>query len=241
MVAMSELMMHTEVGVHNQNMPQSMARIIEGGSWKKQRMVVVIPADKVIPSKVALSYWNLMFPPNQPVYKILAQGMEVGHAYSSALEMIMSHPDLSTFEYLLTIEADNMPPPDGVLKLLRRMETHPELSCISGLYWIKGEGGIPQIWGDPLDTVPNARPQVPKPGELVECCGTGMGFALWRLQMFRDPKLRRPFFKTVASPQEGVGTQDLYFWSDARKHGYRCAVDCDVLVGHHDQTSGITW
>jgi hypothetical protein len=60
-----------------------------------------------------------------------------------------------------------------------------------------------------------------------------MGFTLFRLKMFKDEKLRRPWFRTVAD-HTGVGTQDLYFWSDARKYGYRCAIDCSVLVGHYD-------
>lgn len=59
--------------------------------------------------------------------------------------------------------------------------------------------------------------------------------------MFKDPKLRRPWFRTVASKEEGVGTQDLYFWVDAKKYGYRCAVDCDVLVGHYDVGMDIVW
>ena len=116
------------------------------------------------------------------------------------------------------------------------MELHPEFSAIGGLYWLKGPGGHPQIWGDPSDPVVNFRPQPPDPnGGLVECCGTGMGFTLWRLSMFKDERLRRPWFKTIAG-KEGVGTQDLYFWGDARKHGYRCAIDCSVKVGHYDMT-----
>jgi hypothetical protein len=114
------------------------------------------------------------------------------------------------------------------------MEAHPELSCIGGLYWTKGPGGVPQIWGDPKDPVTNFRPLAPDPnGGLIECCGTGMGFNLWRLQMFRDERLRRPWFKTICGT-EGIGTQDLYFWADARKYNYRCAIDCSVKVGHYD-------
>lgn len=59
-----------------------------------------------------------------------------------------------------------------------------------------------------------------------------MGFTLARLSVFTDQRLRRPWFKTVASKEEGVGTQDLHWASDMRKHGYRFAVDCDVRVGH---------
>lgn len=232
---MSALIVQDFSGKLNSDLAAGGARIIKGGSWKRQRIVVIIPAGETIPAKVALSHWNLAFPPNNGVVRILAQGLEVGEAYSTAIEQILAHPDLSQWEYILTIEWDNAPPQDGVIELLKRMEEHPEFACIGGLYWTKGLGsGVPQIWGDPKDPVTNFRPQPPDlNGGLVECCGTGMGFNLWRMAMFRDEKLRKPWFKTVAG-KEGVGTQDLFFWSDARKHGYRCAIDCSVKVGHYD-------
>ncbi len=227
-------------GAHNKDLETTRARLIKGASWKKQRVVVILPSADMISAKVALSHWNLIFPPNNGVVRILAQGMEVGDAYSSAIEQVLAHPDLSQWEFILTIESDNMPPSDGVIKLIAQMEAHQELACIGGLYFTKGEGGVCQIWGDPKDPVLNFRPQLPVPGQLVECCGCGMGFNLWRLSMFKDQKLRRPWFKTIAG-KEGVGTQDLYFASDARKCGYRFAVDCDVRVGHHDHATDTTW
>lgn len=234
------LVTQADPGRHNSNLDLSRGRIIEGGSWKRQRVVVLIPSADLIPARVALSHWNLAFPPNQPVYRMLCLGLEVGEAYSTTIEQILATPDLRDWEYVLTVEHDNVPPPDGVLRLLKRMEERPDLACIGGLYWTKGEGGVPQIWGDVKDPVLNFRPQAPEPGQLVECCGTGMGFNLWRMSIFKDPRLRRPWFKTLAGP-EGTGTQDLYFWGDARKHGYRCGIDCSVLVGHHDAATGITW
>ena len=225
-----------EPGAHTATLEISSQRISEGGSWKKQRVVVILPAADMIASKVALSHWSLAFPPNQAVHRHLAMGHEVGEAYSQAITDILAS-NLGDWEYLLTIESDNIPPPDGVVKLIRQMEKHPEFSCIGGLYWCKGPEGCPHIWGDPKDPVLNFRPQVPRPGELVECCGTSMGFNLWRMSMFRDERLRKPWFKTLdGSEGTGIGTQDLYFWGDARKYGYRCAVDCSVLVGHYDHT-----
>jgi len=222
-----------EAGRHNADLAKSSARILQGGSWKKQRTVMLIPAGDSIPTKVYLSHCALVFPPNQSAHRMAAIGMEVGEAFSNSITEIVNHPEIGKWEYLLTIEHDNIPPVDGLVKLIKRMEEHPEFSCIGGLYWTKGEGGVPQIWGDPRDPVMNFRPQPPVPGELVECCGTGMGFNLWRLKMFKDERLRKPWFKTIAG-KDGVGTQDLYFASDARKYGYRCAIDCDVLVGHYD-------
>lgn len=221
------------IGKHNENLETTYARIERGGTWKHQRIVVLVPSADMIAAKVALNYWNLAFPPNNGVARILAQGMEVGDAYSTCIENILAHPDLSKWEYILTIESDNLPPSDGVLKLIERMEEHPEFACIGGLYYTKGEGGVPQIWGDVKDPIINFRPQLPDlNGGLVECYGTGMGFNLWRMSMFKDSKLRRPWF--VTQKKDGVSTQDLYFWGDARKYGYRCAIDCDVKVGHYD-------
>jgi hypothetical protein len=221
-------------GVHNADLDKTSARLIQGGSWKRQRIVVILPADKLMSTRVALSHWNLGFPPNNGVVRILAEGMEVGDAYSTAVQGVLDHPDLKQWEYILTIEMDNAPPSDGVIKLVAQMEAHPELSCIGGLYFTKGHGGVAQIWGDPKDPVVNFRPQLPDPnGGLVETVGTGMGFNLWRLRMFTDPKLPRPWFRTL-SGKDGFATQDLAFWSEARKHGYRCAIDCSVKVGHWD-------
>lgn len=227
-----ELIVQDFGGAHNANLSGSRARLMKGGSYKAQRIVSVVPTVSPIWPRVYLSHVNLGFPPNNGVLRMLALGMEVGDAYSSAMVNILGHPELCKWEYMLTMESDNAPPADGVIRLVQAMEDHPELSAISGLYFTKGEGGVAQIWGDPNDGT-NFRPQLPSPtGGLVECCGTGMGFALWRIKMFKDERLRKPWF--VTQKVNGLATQDLYFWADARKFGYRCAVDCSVRVGHYD-------
>ena len=150
-------------GHHNARLEESTARIIKGGSWKKQDVVVLIPAGGSVPFDCVLSWMHLQFPPNNQAHKVGAKGLEVGEAYSLAIEQIVAHPVLGAARFLLTLEHDNMPPPDGVLRLLAQMEAHPEFACIGGLYWTKGEGGVPQIWGDPKDRALNFRPQPPDP------------------------------------------------------------------------------
>ena len=227
-------------GMNNTDPNKTAARLLKGASWKKQRIVCIIPADELIPAKVALCLWNLIMPPNNGCVRILAQGMEVGVAYSTAIAQVLAHPQLNEWEFLLTVEHDNLPPQDGVLKLLETMEAHPELATVSGLYFCKFENGCAQIWGDPNDPVLNFRPQVPRPETVQECCGTGMGFALWRMSMFKDDRIEKPWFKTEKGAG-GVSTQDLAFWSKARKWGYRCAVDTRVKVGHIDPATGFVW
>lgn len=238
-----QLVMSDFQGEHNKDLEATSARLIRGGSWKKQRVVVVIPSADLIPAKVALSHWSLIFPPNNGVIRILALGQEVGEAYTNAIESVLSHPDLKDWEYLLCIEHDNAPPQDGLIKLLEVMETHPEFSCVGGLYHTKFEGGVPQIWGDIKDPIVNYRPQPPDVnGGLVECYGTGQGFTLYRLSMFKDKRLRKPWFKTLNGKDgQGLGTQDLYFAGDARAYGYRFCVACNVKVGHYDYKNDMMW
>jgi hypothetical protein len=228
-------------GKHNANLDATISRLDREGAYKDLRTIIIIPALQKVDTKAVASWWSMITPPNQGVVRLFAQNMEVGEAYTRTIESVLAHPDLKDWPYILTMEADNVVPPDGLLKLLAEMEAHPEYACIGGLYFTKGFGGQPQIWGNPSEHPINFKPQRPDPnGGLVPCTGTGMGFNLWRTKMFKDERLRKPWFRTVANSKEGVGTQDLHFWSDAFKHGYKAAIDCSVKVGHVDG-SGFVW
>lgn len=228
-------------GQHNADLNQTVSRLTKECAYKDLSCIQIVPAFGSIPTKVVASWLNMYTPPNQKFVRLFAVGMEVGEAYSACIENILAHPDLSKFKYILTMEHDNVPPPDGIVRLLQEMDKHPEYAGIGGLYFTKFHGGVAQIWGDPKDPVLNFRPQIPIPNTLQECCGTGMGFNAFRLDMFKDPALRKPWFKTTASQTEGVMTQDLHFASDARKHGYRFAIRTDIRVGHFDLASDIVW
>lgn len=228
-----------DFGKHNANLDAALKRVQHENAWKNLSCIQIVPCGKSLSTRVVASWMNLYSPPNNKFFRMWPEQTEVGAAYSASIEAILAHPDLSKWKYILCMEWDNCPPPDGIVKLLAQMEAHPEFAAIGGLYWTRGETGQSQIWGDPKDPELNFRPQMPVPGKLVECCGTGMGFTVFRLDMFKDPKLRKPWFKTQT--EGGVATQDLFFWSDARRHGYRCAVDCSVLVGHLDLETGIMW
>ena len=221
-------------GEFNRDLNLTVKRLEKSAAYKDLSTIIIIPALGMLPTKVAASFMNMFSPPNQKRVVLWAVGQEVGEAYSRCIEMILDHPELSKFKYILTMEHDNIPPPDGHVRLLERMEENPDYSCIGGLYFTKGYGGQPQIWGNPKEPM-NFKPCPPdKNGGLVECTGTGMGFNLWQLNMFKDKKLPRPFFKTTNSVKEGVATQDLYFWRTAFKLGYKAAIDCSVRVGHYD-------
>jgi len=221
-----------EGGAHNADLDKTISRLTQEKAYKDMSCIQIVPCFGQIPTKAVASWMNMYTPPNAKFTRMWAVGMEVGKAFSSTIESILAHPDLSKWKYIMTLEHDSIVPPDGLVKLLALMEAHPEFACIGGLYFTQGPGGQAQIWGDPNDPVINFRPQRPNPSGLTECCGTGMGFNVWRMDMFKDERLRRPWF--VTQTEGGVMTQDLYFWQDARKYGYRCAVSSDVKIGHYD-------
>lgn len=231
-------------GHHNADLEKAAQRIRRGKAYRDVSTICVIPTRGMVPARVVESWWGLISPMNQPFVRLMVRGMEVADAYNSAIEMILNHDQLSKWKYVLTLEEDNMPPPDGLLKLIEAMNEERHYAAIGGLYWTKGEGGMPMIYGDPSGIV-TFNPQVPVPDAVQECNGLGMGFTLFNLDVFRDEKIPRPWFKTVAewTPEGGgkLGTQDLYFFGNARKAGYRVASDNRVRVGHYDHAADMVW
>jgi hypothetical protein len=94
--APQEALSVSAVGYHNTFLNKATDRIMTGATWKKQRIIVVLPAGDMISTRVALSHWGLIFPPNQGVIRFLAEGLEVGEAYSNTISHILEHPELST-------------------------------------------------------------------------------------------------------------------------------------------------
>lgn len=227
-------------GRHNVDMNKSRDRLIQGHSYQDLSTICIVPTRGQIPARVVQSWMGLMTPMNQKFIRIFMIGMEVGDAYNQAVETILGHPDLLNWKYILTMEEDNMPPPDGLLKLYENMD---KFDVVGGIYWTKGEGGQPMIYGDPKIMPKNFIPQLPQIDTIQEANGLGMGFNLFKTDMFK--KIPKPWFKTLQEykPYEGARmyTQDLYFYEQAAKYGFRFACDTRVKVGHLDYQSDIVW
>jgi|SRR6516165_222539 hypothetical protein len=226
-------------GFHNREMRRSLDRLRRGKQFRDLSTICVVPTRGMISARVVESWMGLMAPMNNKFFRLFISGMEVSEAYNNAIQTILDHPQLCEFKYVLTLEEDNIPPLDGLLKLYESID---EYAAVGGLYWTKGEAGQPMIYGDPK-AILNFLPQVPLHDTVQECNGLGMGFTLFRLDLFRE--IPSPWFKTLQewSPQEGTrqGTQDLYFFGNVRRAGHRVACDTRIRVGHYDHESGMNW
>jgi hypothetical protein len=229
-------------GIHNSNLIESRDRLIQGSTYQDLSTVCIVPTRGSIPAKVVQSWMGLMSPMNQKFIRFFVIGMEVGEAYNNAIETLLANPELQNWKYILTLEEDNMPPPDGLLKLYECMK---EYDVVGGLYWTKGEGGQPMIYGDPKTMPLNFIPQLPQTATVQHCNGLGMGFTLFKTAIFKDSRLQKPYFKTMQEYREGQGskmmTQDLYFFEKLASLGYRVACNTHCKVGHYDLNQDIVW
>jgi hypothetical protein len=224
---------------------------LAGTTYRDCSTVIVAPTRGMIHHRVVAAWQNLIAPMNQKRAFLFVAGDEVGHAYNHFLQQVLAHPELSTWKYVLTLEDDNLPPPDAHIRLLEAIELG-KFDAVGGLYFTKGDVNMPQCYGDPeefrrtgvMEFRPRNVVEALQRGHIVECNGVAMGCTLWRMDLFRQ--LPPPWFVTVADwfPEQGGAmamTQDLYFCKKAREAGKTFAVDMRVKVGHLDPASGIVF
>ncbi len=237
-----QIVVDRDPGHHNRDLIKAQDRLLKGQTYKDCATIAIIPSRGMMPTKVVQSWMSMMAPMNQKFIRLFMIGMEVGDAYNQGVEYVLSNPELSTWKYILTMEDDNMPPPDGLIKLYEGIKKY---DVVGGLYWTKGEGGQPMIYGNPMEVPLSFRPQLPQVDTLQPACGLGMGFNLFKLDMFKDKRIPKPWFKTEQSYKEGQGvkcyTQDLYFYENAGKLGYKFACDTSIKVGHYDFNQDVVW
>jgi hypothetical protein len=229
-----------DIGAHNGQLDQSIGRLKKGNTYKDLSTIWITPTRGNLQPRVVGSWMALMRPMNQPfIGPLFMDQDEVGVAYQKAFDMILEHPELSKWKFILTVEQDNLPPSDGIMRLYESIEKGYD--CVAGLYWTKGDTGQPMIYGNPMVMPKNFVPQVPVPDSLQWCNGLGFGFNLWSIDAFKT-KLKdmpKPWFKTIQEPGRQY-TQDLWFYQESAKYGFRCACNTSVRVGHIDE-HGFVW
>lgn len=223
---------------------------IAGSTYKDSSTVIVIPTRGMISHQVVSAWQGLIAPMNQKRAILFASGHEVGVAYNTMITSILNHPELQKWKYVMTLEDDNIPPPDAHIRLLETIEWG-NYDAVSALYFTKGELNMPMAYGDPveyqktnvLDFRPRDVREALAAGQIMPVNGIAMGCALWRMELFRT--IPSPWYVTLNDFIPGKGTvgmtQDLEMCSKAVKMGKRFAVDLRVKVGHLDINTGMVY
>jgi hypothetical protein len=227
---------------HNIDLKSSADRLIKTGSYKDLSTVCIIPnLSGVISARVVQNWLTLAVQMNQKFMRIMSIGLDANNAYNSAIEQVLENPILSLYKYILTIEENIVPPFDGLVKLYENIEKY---DVVGGLVWDTGITGKPMIYGDPREMPQTFLPQQPLTDCIQECNGLGCGFTLFKMDIFKDPKVPKPWFRAVRQYEPGKSENagpDLYFFENIKKLGYKVACDTRVKVGNYDPHEDIVW
>lgn len=226
-------------GAHNTD-PTAAEKFRKTNSYRDLATAWVTPTrDHYLDDQVVFQSWDsVLKPQNQQFCKFCVANAEVADAYNAAVELLLCRDNYpKPWKYMLTVETDNLPPRDGLLKLYESVEQY---DVIGGLYWMKGEGGCPHIYGDPSEPG-TYQPQVPLENTVQPCNMVAMGFTLFNMDVFR--KVQGPWFKTSDASDTTEFTQDGYFFKKAHDAGVKLRVACDtrVKVGHIDFKTRQIW
>ena len=225
---------------------------LHGSTYKDNSTVIIIPTRGTgIHYKFMQAFQSLVSPMNGKRTIIYAEGFEVGDAFNTMIQNVLNHPELSKWKYILSVEDDNLPMPDGHIRLLESIEQGYD--AVGGLYHTKGDVNYPLALGDPdiyrMTGELEMRPrnilewQARGKGHLMETNCLPCGFTLYKMDLFRQTE--GPWFTTLSDwdPIKGgaQATQDCAYWMKARRAGKRCAVDLRVRVGHIDPATGTVY
>jgi hypothetical protein len=224
------------------------AAVLHGSTFKDCSTIIIVPSrEEMFHHRVIGAWQNLIAPMNQKRAFLFVVGDEVGAAYTNTIQGILANPEMSKWKYVMTMESDNLPPPDAQIRLIETIE-EGQFDGVSGIYFTKGDVNMPMAYGDPnkfrqtgaLEFEPRDVREALAKGQVMEVNGIAMGCSLYRLSLFKEVK--PPWFVTLNDYVEGQGasamTQDLYFCRQAKLQGKSFAVDFRVRVGHMDLGTG---
>lgn len=157
------------------------------------------------------------------------------------------------YDYLFTISDDVLVPPDTVLRLLDKIgRFFPDergnlvrASMITGVYWTKTNPSEAYIYRD----ITKGWYKDWKEGDFFPIDFAGCDCLMVEVAMLKELRAKepdRPFFSTSwkwhdDAPLNSMLTEDFWFQSHARKHGYRLWCDSDIQCAHEDRSTGVLY
>lgn len=229
-------------GRHNADLKASAERLKRLSSYKDLSTICIVPNGGLISAVVAENWLSHTSQMNQKFLRIMVIGMEKNFGFNSTIENILMTPKLNEFKYILTLEEDTIAPLDGLHKLFESIQN---FDVVGGLAFTKGEEGHPIVYGDPrvfphtMTRVNTVYPEVVQP-----CFGIGTNYTLFRLDIFKDERLKRPWFNPDPRRQTGKKPNldiDYNLFDQLHKLNYKVACDTRVRLGRFDIESGLIW
>lgn len=193
---------------------------------------IAIPTlGRPVPLEWALNFKSMSPPINFNCDFNIIYGREIGYARNALAKAALERG----CKYIFFLGDDVVAPPHTIRQLIYRMENHPKVDVVGGVYCAKADPPAPLVF------VENGQGSYWdwKIGEFFPCTGLGMDCTLIRTELFT--KIPEPWFKTVdidkhIDGQNGLEawTEDLYFLQKAREVGAGIFCDASIICEHWD-------
>ena len=228
-------------GRHNADLNLSAMRLNIAHSAQDLSTICLIPNDGLLSAVIVERWLGQVSQMNQKFVRLPIINPDKYFALNGSIENILATPKLNEFKYILTMEQDSLPPFDGLIRLFESMDN---FDVVGGLLYTKGEESKPMIYGHP-QMIPSSYTPVSPMGEGIQpCLGLGTGFTLFKLDIFKNPLLTKPWFRSNPGFEVGKPTNvhpDMYLFENLHKLGYKVACDTRIKVGHFDAKNDIVW
>lgn len=194
------------------------------------KIVMGIPTWGRVSVEWSLAMAALQWPLGSSMGRTFIKGEEI----AAARNQIVQHALEGKAEYLFFLGDDVIAPSNAVLQLLSRKR-----EIVTGVYWTKTFPPEPYLWRGLL----KGSYQDWKAGEFFEVDLAGCDCLLVHSDVFRA--LDSPWFSRdwVWTGEDGerpsvLATEDFYFFTKARKAGFRLWCDSQVQCLHEDRETG---
>ena len=181
--------------------------------------------------------WGLAFKSlNCPINYNANTMVIYGHPIDEARNVIAKEAIKQGAKYLFFLGDDVVVPAHALKSLIFRLEQHPEIGVVGGVYCSKCIPSAPLVFKE-LGTGSYWDWKI---GEFFEVGGLGMDCTLIRTSVFE--KISEPWFKTIDTDKflDGINnadtwTEDLYFLDKLRKEtDFKVYCDGSVICDHYD-------
>ncbi len=201
-------------------------------------MIAIPTLGRPVPLQWALNFKSMNPPVNFNCDFNIVFGKEIGAARQQLAEAAVARG----CKYLFFLGDDVVPPPHAMRQLIYRMENHPNVDVVGGVYVAKADPPAPLVFmgngkGSYWDW---------KIGEFFECTGLGMDCTLIRTDILK--KMSPPWFETIDIDRHADGiasieqwTEDLRFCKKVTDAGGHVFCDGAIICEHHDVYAKKAW
>lgn len=207
------------------------------------RVILGIPTTKAARRSVAWidAMSGLQLPLGSSLGRMWVEDQPIAAARNLVCEQALQ----AGAEYLVFLSDDVLPPPNMILSMLDKIGREfpvengklARASMITGVYWTKTYPSEPYLW----QTMTGGAHRDWKVGEFFPVNLAGCDALMIETKMLRE--IPFPWFSTDWIYENGqqpssIATEDFYFFTKARRHGFRLFADTGIQCFHEDRSTG---